>query len=148
MSIEDLNDPIYDLDDDHPAKKFLEAFVDCRSNCVGRAIEWDDRKPIDQEWQSAIDGRRWKFSGFAYAFISYNILMDGFLQNAPFPVGSEIWAMERMPLLRSMTNECAQAARLDGNTEILELTDEVLDMLHLWDEYHEFRRATAPSADG
>jgi hypothetical protein len=141
---EDLNEPIFDLDDDHPAKKFLEAFIDCLDNCVGRHHEFGGQKPIDQGWTSATDHRAWTFSSFAYAFLSYDIELDGCLQNAPFPTGSEIWAMERMPLLRSMMHECANAARHDGNVEILELTDEVLQMLRLWEEYLDFRRATAP----
>ena len=45
-----------------------------------------------------------------------------------------------------MTNECAQAARQDGNGEILELTDEVLQMLNLWDEYLNFRKQAVSQA--
>ena len=146
MRTEELNEPIFDLDDSHPAKRFLEAFVDCLANCVTRELGLDGRRPIDQEWKSASDGRTWTFSGFAYAFLSFDIVLDGFLTNAASLMPSEVWAAERLPLLRSMVNECAQAARQDGNSEILELTDQVRGMLDLWEQYLSFRKGMISNA--
>ena len=38
--------------------------------------------------------------------------------------------------------ECAEAASKDGNSEILELTDQVKIMLSLWEQYLSFRQET------
>ena len=140
MGIEDENGPVLELDRSHPARRFLEAFIDCLSNCVGRHYGFDGQIPIDQEWTSSTDGRKWTFSGFAYAFLSFDIVLDGFLQGVPHLTESEAAATEELPKLRLMMDECAQAARQDRNSDILELTDQVQRMLGLWDEYLGFRQ--------
>lgn len=140
MYIEELNRPVMKLDDAHPAKKFLNAFIECRSDCVGRHHDWTEQTPIEQEWTSAADGRRWTFSGFAYSFISFDIVLDGFNENARELTASELAAIDEVPRLRALMHECAAAAKHDGNTEILELTDQVLSMFGLWDHYVEFRK--------
>jgi hypothetical protein len=142
MHIERLNRPVFELDDAHPAKQFLTAFIECRSNCVGRELDPPGQTPIDQEWQSATDGKTWTFSAFAYRYLSVDIVVDGFLTNAPRWTPSELGAIERLPQYRALMSECAQAAQQSGNTDCLELVDEVVGMLKLWDEYLEFRRWT------
>jgi hypothetical protein len=138
--IEELNAPIFELPDSHAAKRFLKAFLDCLSGCVGRELPWHEN-PIDQRWTSVTDGRTWLFSDFAYAHLSFDIVLDGFLNAAPALTPSEVSAVQRIPRLRTMTDECAQNARQSGNAEIVELTDQVLNMLDLWEEYLDFRRA-------
>jgi hypothetical protein len=96
--------------------------------------------PIDQAWTSASDGRVWTFSGFVYAFICFDIELDGFLQSASSLTPSEVGAVRKLPVLRSMMNECAEAARQGGNNEILELTGQVLEMLDRWEAYLNFRK--------
>ena len=59
-------------------------------NCAGRELDFGDQTPIDQAWQSAIDGRTWTFSGFIYAVICFDIVLDGFLENAPYLTESEV----------------------------------------------------------
>jgi hypothetical protein len=140
MRTESINRPVLALDDSHPAKRFLEAFIDCKTDCVGRHHEVDGQVPIDQSWTSSTDGRVWTFSDFAYAFLSLDIELDGFLQSAPYLTPSEIDAARKLPVLRSMMDECAEAANYSGNPEILELTDQVLEMLSLYEEYLSFRR--------
>jgi hypothetical protein len=139
VHIEHMNRPVLLLDDAHPAKRFLIAFMDCRANCVGRELGSDEDRPIDQAWESTSDGKTWTFSEFAYKILSFDIELDGFLQNAPSPTPSEILAAENLPLFRSMMHECADAARQSGNAEILELTDEVLEMITLWEQYLSYR---------
>ena len=73
MDIEDENEPVWKLDDSHPATRFLDAFFDCRSNCCGRELDFDGQKPIDQEWIFSTDGRKWTFSGFAYTVIAFDL---------------------------------------------------------------------------
>ncbi len=148
MYIEEMNRPVLAMDDAHPAKKFLEAFIDCRLDCCGRELDLGGQKPIDQQWSSLTDGRTWTFSGFAYAFLAFDIELDGFLQSAPYLTPSETDAAQHLPLLRLMMHECAQAARQSGNSEILELTDQVLQMFNLWDEYISFRKEMISRADG
>ncbi len=148
MHVEDLNGPVWELDDAHPAKRFLDAFVDCRSTCAGRELGLDGRKSIDQQWRSASDGRVWTFSGFVYMFLCFDIVLDGFLESTPNPTASETAAAKELPLLRSMMHECAEAARESGNGEILELTGQVLGLLNRWDEYLHFRKVMMARADG
>ena len=140
MHIENMNRPVLKLDDSHPAKRFLTAFIDCRMDCVGRHHDWTGEKPIEQEWRSATDGKVWTFSGFAYRALSFDIELDGFLQNAPSLTESETCAARQIPLLRTLMEECAQAAQQNENHDILELTDQVMIMLSLWEQYLNFRK--------
>jgi hypothetical protein len=140
MRVESKNLAVLTLDDSHPAKRFVEAFIDCRMSCAGRELDLGGQVPIDQAWTSASDGRVWTFSGFVYGFICFDIELDGFLQSAPTLTPSEVGAVRKLPVLRSMMNECAEAARQSGNSEILELTNQVLEMLGLWEEYLDFRK--------
>lgn len=130
-----MNHLVMKLDDAHPAKKFLSAFIDCKANCVGRHHGLDGRRPIDQEWTSPSDGTRWTFSGFAYAFLSLDIDVDSFLVSAPSQTEQSTTNTWNLPLLRSLMNECEQAARQSGNAEIVELTDQVQRTFNLWEHF-------------
>jgi len=146
MRTEELNEPIFDLDDSHPAKRFLDAFIECKSDCVGRQYDFEGQSPIEQRWRSASDGRPWTFSGFAYGYLSRDIVLDGFLDNIPYLTESETADAEQLPAMRTLMNECADAARQSGNSEILELTDQVLQMLDLWQQYLSFRKGMISNA--
>jgi len=139
MNADEINAPVYALDDDHPAKKFLNAFIDCKDDCVGLDYDWDGQEPIDQAWQSATDSERWTFARFAYSFLSLDLILDGFLQH-----GSLTEAERALPQhilhRRTLMHECAAAAKRDDNTEIVKLTDQVLAMLDLWEQYLDYRR--------
>src|SRR4051794_36196894 len=111
MRVESKNRAVLSLDDSHPAKRFVEAFIDCRMSCAGRELDLGGQVPIDQAWTSATDGRVWTFSGFIYSFICFDIELDGFLQNVPNLTPSELAASKELPRLRTMMNECAEAAR-------------------------------------
>jgi hypothetical protein len=103
MHDEILNPRVLALDDSHPVKRFLLAFIECRGNCVGLALDPDE--PIDQEWESFSDGRVWTFSGFAYAFLSLDIALDDFHHRIPCPTDSSTnwpWNLTR---LRSLMHE-------------------------------------------
>lgn len=140
MHTERLNRPVLKLDNAHPAKKFLRAFIDCKNDCVGREQDWGGQVPIEQKWRSATDGTVWTFSRFAYSFISLDIVLDGFLEDSPCLTASETFSFQHIPRLRTLMEECAQAAQRDGNHDILELTDQVLEMLSLWEQYLSFRQ--------
>jgi hypothetical protein len=89
---------------------------------------------------SSTEGRVWAFSGFACAFLSRDILLDGFLQVASRLGPSELEAIEQLPRLRTMMEECVEAADYAGNSAIRELTDQVLELHNLWEEYLAYRR--------
>jgi hypothetical protein len=140
MRTESLNRRILKMADAHPAKKYLRAFIDCKRDCVGLDHDWGGQVPIEQEWRSATDGRVWTFSAFAYSFLSLDIVLDGFLENARNFTASEEFAFQQIPRLRQRMQECAQAAEHDHNRDILELTDQVMTMLSLWEQYLDFRK--------
>jgi hypothetical protein len=138
MRNEDLNPCVLALDNSHPAKQFLLAFIECRDDCVG--LELGPDEPIDQEWKSVTDDKVWTFSGFAYSFLSLDIALDDFHQSMPRPNESNanwLWDLTR---LKCLMNECAQASRQSGNNEILEATEKVLKMFNLWEDYLKFRK--------
>jgi hypothetical protein len=146
MSIESLNPCVLALDDSHPAKTFLLAFIECRDSCVG--LELGPNEPIDQEWTSSSDGRLWTFSAFAYIFLSLDIALDDFYQRVPDPNEANMnWPWD-VPRLKSLMHECAQAARQTGNNEILDLTDQILEMLGLWEQYLTYRKEMISKTHG
>jgi hypothetical protein len=133
------------LDHWHPAKRFLSAFIECRGDCVG--LHLDRREPIEQQWESATDGRLWTFSGFAYAFLSTDLLLDEFHQCAPSANEANLDWPWNLPRVRALMHECSEAARECGNGEILNLTDDILKMFDLWEEYLHFRKEMVSKTD-
>jgi hypothetical protein len=127
MHVFRLNKPILDFPPDHPARRFLEAFVECRTNCVGRELDG-----VDQEWFSKLEGRPHKYSSFAYEWLSFDIELDGWLRDAPEITDSERRALERIPQAEELMAECKAAALVDKNREIVTMCDQVLRTLELW----------------
>lgn len=140
MCIESLNRPVLTLEDTHPAKRFLIAFMQCLDDCAGRELGLDGETPIEHEWFSSIDGRTWTFSGFVYAFLCFDIVLDGFLENSPVLTEAEKSTIEEIPRLRAMMDECIKSVRDSGYPEILKLANQVMTMLSLWEEYLAFRK--------
>jgi hypothetical protein len=124
----------------HPAKTFLSAFIECRFNCVGKELGLGGAPPIDQAWQSAVDGKLWKFSAFAYGYLSFDIVLDGYLKKSSRLTESEHFDEQSIGIQRILMHECAAAAAFDGNREIIKLTEQVLNMLELWERYLEYRK--------
>jgi len=148
MHIERLNRPVFKLDDAHPARRFLSAFIDCRTDCVGRELDPPGQVPIDQEWKSPSDGRVWTFSAFAYGFLSFDLELDGFITGAPYWTASEKWAQENLPRFHSLMDECGHAAKQCGNSKCLELVDKVVGMLKLWKDYLRYREESIAGQRG
>jgi hypothetical protein len=132
------NHPVMSLEDTHPAKQFLRAFDECLLNCGGCELDLYET-PIDEEWTSATDGKVWKFSAFVYRYLAFDIRLDGFITSAPQWTASEKSALEHLPLFHTLMAECARAAEQRGNTDCLELVDEVVRMLGFWEQYLSFR---------
>ena len=135
MQIRTLNREIFSWPSDHPARRFLEAFIECQERCGGREIGYvgSEVGPIDQEWRSELDGKSWEFSEFAYKFLCFDVVLDGWLSSATGLTESERFDLNRIVQMRRLMEECHEAARAAGNREILELVSMVEQMLNLWE---------------
>lgn len=129
MHVFRLNKPIFDFAPEHPARRFLEAFVECRTKCVGREIDG-----VDQEWFSEADMRTHKFSSFAYEWLSFDIELDGWLHDAQEITDSEKRALHGIPQMERLMAECKAAALVDDNSEIVTMCEQVLHTVGLWTE--------------
>lgn len=130
------NRPIFELPESHAAHRFLRAFIKCRNDCVGKEIPWpeEEQLAVDQEWFSATDSRRWKFSGFAYTYLSFDIELDGWLNDSPTPTAGETSTIEKLPYLRSLLAECKSACIESGNTATLAMVAQVDELFDLWED--------------
>lgn len=109
------------LAESHPLRRALVAHDRACDVCVGHEIEWPDAPgcAIDQEWVSAIDGRRWKFSSFAYSFISYDLILSDWIDN-PLPVDQRVRDyVAELRRQQELLEECEAAARRDANERML-----------------------------
>jgi hypothetical protein len=135
MRMKKINREILAWPERHPARQFLEAFMACRRDCVGREIDFKDpsRVPIDQRWLSPTDGKLWTFSSFAYQFLSFTLVLDGWLSSASAMTDTERMQLHQIPVLRRLMHECEASALKDGNHGIVELVRRVLNLLDLWE---------------
>ena len=122
---------------DHPAVHALELHAEARDVCVGKEIEWPEigNRAIDQEWFSIIDQRNWTFASFAYAFISFDLVLYGWLGEElsrlqPF----EEDFLHELPRLRELLDECESEANAGGNDEILPLIAKVREFFNAFEK--------------
>ncbi len=117
-----LNRPLFDLAPTHPAAYALISHANCREQCVGHEIAWPGKESeaFDQEWYSDIEKRVLRFSTFAYEFISYDLVLDGWIERSPGLTESESRILEDAPRLRTLMDECERAARTDENPQVLQ----------------------------
>ncbi len=123
MHIFRLNKPIFGYAPDHPARRLLEAFVECRTNCVGKEIDG-----VDQEWFSETDMRTHKFSSFAYAWLSFDIELDGWPCEASELTDSEEGAPNAIPRMARLM-AVSKSADLSENTSEREAM--LKELLHI-----------------
>ncbi|MCC9608920.1 hypothetical protein LOC68_07840 [Blastopirellula sp. JC732] len=133
MKVRKLNHQIFELPSNHPARAFLEEFIECRTECVGREIALSGDTPVDQEWFSRIDGKHWLFSNLMYKYISFDIQLDGWLTGAPTLTDSERYDLEMIPVVRGLLLECREEAIRHKNDSVLELISRVEHLLWLWE---------------
>jgi hypothetical protein len=113
---------------DHPAVYALQQHAECRDFCVGKEIEWLHLEipAIDQKWFSETRSKEQAFSALAYEFISYDLILDGWLEMAPEPTEVELSQLKDCdPLMRQLLDECENAAVQDANDAILPLITKV-----------------------
>lgn len=111
------------FDPGHPAREKLYRHVECRKHCAGREIPWPNQSPIDQEWYSQTEQRKFRFSGLIYQFISYTPDYRSWTETSP---PKELDAedqgfIKQLPRVLSIVAECKAAAQNDQNHEILNL---------------------------
>ena len=131
---------------DHPARRFLEAFVECQRRCVGRDIDWPTEPAVDQEWYSPTDRRIWKFSQFAYLYLSFDVVLDEWQEehSVPRPSSVEQGFLDGLPKCLTLLEECEDAAQLSSNGDILSMIHEVRNVLRLREVAIAFRLKTCP----
>ncbi|GAA4441351.1 hypothetical protein [Bremerella cremea] len=130
--IYDANRPLFKLPASHPARQFLEAFVACRQACSGRELPPPLGEAIDQTWWSKLDQRQWTFSGFVYMYVSFTVVLDGWLTDATERTETERLTLEKLPHLEQLLSECRAACHAHGNFRVLAMVDQVGNMLTLW----------------
>jgi hypothetical protein len=134
LPIHTKNYPLLDMGDDHPAVAALVAHGECRRFCGGREIAWPGGPPAaDQAWRSALDGRNWKFSQLFYTFISFDLVLQEWMEHPPQITPQEIDWREGIPKMRAYWAECEAAARHDSNYPVLEMLDTVKVFLDAWE---------------
>ncbi len=126
MHIRRLNRPLFAFEPEHPARRFLEAFIACLETCLGR-----ERDGIDQQWTSASDGRRHSFSSFAYTELAFDVQLDGWLTEAGHVTDCEKATLNNIPRLTTLMRECKAAAMAENNSCVVAMCDEVLEVLGL-----------------
>jgi hypothetical protein len=135
-TIHPANMPLLDLPDSHPARVALNAHLEARIECVGREIRWPNMSedPVEQRWFSQIDQRILTFSGFTYAFISFDLVLDGWLLNSTVPDACEIEFLSRVGRLRSLLAECEHAANEARNYRVIPLIEKVRRFFNAYEE--------------
>lgn len=116
------NYPLLDrYDEGHTAIRALQLHAEACDLCVGKEIDWPgaNEVPIEQTWFSAIRQKKQSFSAFAYEFLSYSLVFDGWLELAPAPTKSKIdFLMKDQSIMRALLVECREAADAAGNIRI------------------------------
>lgn len=136
MRVYEDNRAIFLLPEWHPAHRFLREFILCREACVGRDIPSPPASdpPVDQEWYSPSERRTWTFSGFAYAYLAFDIVLDGWLDNSPHLTASEDGALRGLPHASQLLDECESACVREGNDEVRRMVGMVRQLFVLWEE--------------
>jgi hypothetical protein len=131
MNVHKLNREVLNLPEAHPARRFLCAFMECRRDCIG--LEASD-EPIDQEWFSESSGEKWSYSKFAYKFLAFDVVLDGWLTHAAHRTSNEQHCLDQLVRWRELLGECQVAAECDSNRAILPIIRQVLRMFDLWEQ--------------
>jgi hypothetical protein len=127
MYVQEINKSLLALKHDHPARQFLEAFIACRMNCVGKELDG-----VDQEWFSTLENRRRRFSSVVYEHLAFDVELDGWLKDAQTMTESERQSLGAIRHLDTLVNECLDAAIAENNPPVVSMCREVLDMLGKW----------------
>ena len=146
--IHPVNYPLLrELAPDHPAARALQIHAEARDVCVGKEIDWPDLAivGIDQVWWSEVESREYRFSWFAYMYISYDLFLDGWAESAPEATKSELDFLEELPKIRTLLDECDRAAHAAKNAVILPLLAKAKEFADALEFAVRFRIKSAPN---
>jgi len=117
----------------HPACELLQAQAEVCDLCVGKEIVWPNaiEESVDQRWYSSARDNEQLFSNFAYEFLSYDLVLDGWLHMSAEATESEVEFLTKDEItMRALLNECETAARTDGNVRILPLINKAREFVN------------------
>ena len=134
MRLHPRNKPFLDLPDAHPAKRYLLAQAQFRSECIGLEIEWpnSNAKPVEQKWNSQIKGKPWSLSAILYSYISFTPELDAWITNPPQVTEIEKKYLQGIAECRALLEECEVAAQCDNNNDALNIIQRAREVLDLW----------------
>jgi hypothetical protein len=89
---------------------------------------------VDQEWLSGALGRDYSFSSFAYEYLSFDVELDGWLQNAPGLTDSEKAMLAGIAQIEELMAECKTVALAESNSDVVTMCEQVVHMCRLWNE--------------
>lgn len=130
------NRPLNELPESHVARRTVVSHADCRRDCVGKEIPWPGREDeaFDQKWYSELLKRDFSFSSFAYAYISFTLVMDEWITHPKNVTEAERNALVRIPLLCVLLSECEAAATQERNSRVQKCVAQIRRFLRLWEE--------------
>jgi hypothetical protein len=126
----------------HPATRVLTLHAEACDICVGKEIKWPDQGniAIDQSWFSNVRLKKQAFSSFAYEFISYDLILDGWLAMSSEPTKAELNHLEHDDgLMRSLLQECEIAANECKNDRVLPMISTARDFLNAYTHAIKYR---------
>lgn len=128
MHVRKLNKMVLSFPEEHPARRFLEAFIRCRKQCVG--IE--TRDPSANVVLTLENGCEYSLAAFAYEHLSFDVQLDGWLSDSPTATAGENQQLLAIVEMRSLVEQLDQEALLIPNSKALECIDSIKQMLNLW----------------
>lgn len=128
MQIRQLNEIVFTWSRTHPARRFLEEFIKFRKSVIREKLSPE----IDQEFVTR-EGANTSFKAFLFTWLSFDIVLDGWLTNAPSVTHDEQRQLAALPEMRDQLLLCQEAAIRDGNSEMIRQLDRAFALLILWE---------------
>jgi hypothetical protein len=134
LKIAPENNPLAKLPDDHPAKRVLIARAICQRDCTLRELAGaDGAGAVVQAWYSPTLNRECTFAEFIYEHACQELILTEWLERPPVMTSDERENLAEIPRLKSLLQECREAATAENNTAILELLPKAEDFVTAWE---------------
>ena len=125
------NRKILKFPESHIARRFLDAFIGCRCDCIG--IEASD-DPIDQTWFSAIEAKEMVVCCIRIKFLAFDIATRWMAIGRARTDGKRTVFPSQLPRMRELLSECENAAAAEENRPLMPMIAKVRRMLDLWEQ--------------
>ncbi len=136
--IHPANIPILKLPEDHPARAALVAHVKCRRDCVGKEIAFSpDEVVFDHEWHSELDQRNWNLSGFLYAYVSFDLILNEWID--PEYIFDASADLNHIDHALTLLAECQATMPATANIVIHERIQQTRDFFMKWKKSIDYR---------